>query len=157
MAFKKLITLKRRALIKFRCTQLDWQRYKVLRNDVTCVIRREKKSFLCSCLFSNSSRQFWRNLLTLGETRSSSITVPVHLLDPSLLNNYFVDFLLTVFNDIIDHLPFFSRDFPERFNFTSINFNQLYNIFKYIRFPSIGPLRLYDFTLFSSLILCSTF
>ncbi|KYN22047.1 hypothetical protein ALC57_05563 [Trachymyrmex cornetzi] len=90
-----LISLKRRALNKFRQIRLkiDWLCFCELHNSTTTAIRREKKSFLSSSLAFASPRDFWRNFFSLGAMSSSSPSIYTHLLDPFLLNNYFIDSL----------------------------------------------------------------
>ena len=84
---RKLIALKRRALYKFRQTRSpdDWQAYKQLRNNTPSAISRKKKAFLSSSISLHFPRH---NLLHLDVTTSPSPTLPNHLLDPTLLNDF---------------------------------------------------------------------
>lgn len=68
----------------------NWLHYTKLRNLVSSAIRREKQSFLSSSLLKCSLRDFWRNLVPLGDYGLISHTIPEHLLNPNSLNNYFL-------------------------------------------------------------------
>ena len=142
-AVRKLISLKRRALLRFKRTRSDpdWRRYKQLRNEVNCAIRREKKAYLSNSLSSNSPRQFWRNLSVLGGTASPSRSLPSHLLDPKLMNDYFIDSLpsSSCSPETLNHFASSSFNVPESFSFTPITPTDLYNILKRIRLTSAGP------------------
>lgn len=95
IAIHKLIKIKSLSLQKFRRIQSahHWQRYKQLRNLTVTAICKEKQFFLSSSYKHNSSRQFWRNLFSFSGYTSFPFPSPIHLLNPLLLNNHFIDSL----------------------------------------------------------------
>jgi len=104
------------------------------------VVRREKKSFLSTSLTTDSSLQFWKNLL--GDARSSSASIPLHLRNPSLLNNHFLDTLpsSSYFFNSFTHPLSYSPHVSSIFNFVPITPNDLHNIFKRICLTFAGLL-----------------
>ena len=113
-------------------------------------VRHEKKPFLSTSLTTNSSFQFLRNFRAFGGAQSASASIPLHLRNPSLMNNHFLDTLpsSSYSSNSFTHLLFsFSHVFLT-FNFAPITSSDLYNIFKRIRLTS--PLRF-----LISLVACS--
>lgn len=90
---KFLISLRNKAKAKFKQTKLmrHWEYYKTLRNLTTLSLKNEKKAYFNFIFNKNhNSKQMWKKLNALDIGKNKKNTIPTHLADANVINNYFV-------------------------------------------------------------------
>lgn len=90
---KTMQRLRDRALTRFKRTQIPahWDYYKQLRNYTNRAIDFEKKAYLKQKFKNCSTKQKWQELKKLNVSKKKISTIPGHLADANLMNNFFVD------------------------------------------------------------------
>jgi hypothetical protein len=93
-----MIKARRKAYNAFKpsCTraQEKWRFYVNIRNEVSKAVQREKKSFakykLDKC---SDAKQMWNGLKSLGLKQRTLKTIPSHLQNPDLIDDFFINSL----------------------------------------------------------------
>jgi hypothetical protein len=90
----EMIKARRKAYNAFNRTraQEKWRFYVNIRNEVSKAVQREKKSFakykLDKC---SDAKQMWNGLKSLGLKQRTPKTIPSHLQNPDLINDFFIN------------------------------------------------------------------
>jgi hypothetical protein len=88
----EMIKARRKAYNAFNRTraQEKWRFYVNIRSEVSKAVQREKKSFakykLDKC---SDAKQMWNGLKSLGLKQRTPKTIPSHLQNPDLINDFF--------------------------------------------------------------------
>lgn len=94
---KKMIELKRKAFCKFKNlgTMESKNYYLQLKHYVNFAVRMEKKTYFTmeieKCKGANKSKQLWKKMSNWKIVNKSPNSIPEHLNNPNLINNYFLD------------------------------------------------------------------
>lgn len=90
---KIMQNLRNKAMQRFKRTRLPahWDFYKQLRNYTNKATEVEKKAYLRQRFENSSVKEKWQELKRLSVFRREKPTIPAHLADPDLMNDFFVD------------------------------------------------------------------
>lgn len=140
----KLIMKERdKALQKFKRSNNadDWVNYKQLRNFTLSVVRKEKRAYLKSICEKHCLRKTWSTMKSLNICRNSNASLPNHLCNPNLINNYFSSYYQHTTNNCDDKIKFYSSNILSpnlRFTFSMVTTEDVNKILHSLESTSLG-------------------
>lgn len=89
---KQMMRLRDRALSHYKTTKKPehFNYYKMIRNQVTNAVKREKKAYY-STIFRQNSKFFWNNLKSDLNFNSAKKEIPAHISNPDEVNKHFIE------------------------------------------------------------------
>lgn len=117
-----------------------WDFYKSLRNMTTAAIKSEKRSYFEYRIKQmGSSKNLWRFFRSMGLCQEKRQSLPDHLRDPDIINNYFINAIPESRIDISTFDLFSSTKLNNRkFHFTPVDEDTVYRIIFSIKSPACG-------------------
>lgn len=99
-------------------TDIDWLRYKELRNYTVSMMRREKSGYISFVNSENNLRKTWTTLKNLNICPNSNKDIPTELSDSNEINNYFATFFQNNSNNCDEKVNFYNSNiFKQDINF----------------------------------------
>lgn len=145
---KELMSIRDKVKAKYKQTKSPdlWHEYKTLRNQVTLITRRQKKTYFNFLSKEKNSKKLWKQLknINIGKTSDTITEIPNNLNNADLINEYFVKSIPIIDQDNKELLDFFENggvqnvSLDDQFCFSTIEEEDVLNILNKISTCAAG-------------------
>lgn len=122
-------------------SDVDWLRYKELRNYTVSMVRREKAGYINFVNSKNNLRKTWSTLRNLNICPNTNKDIPAELSDSNEINNYFATFFQDTSNVCDEKIEFYDSNLfnhNNKFTFTLTTIDEVSTILSELKSNAYG-------------------